>query len=241
MATNLHQWLEQAKKSHTEAASSAKGLNKGAGVSKKPKTDRPDRSDGVRKAVVAVGDYVQELGRWVGIFQGGFFIVIVFKKWPGFERSMSITSEFAQCDELHGMAWAALMEDLTNLAVAQNMKPHIDICKQFLDVDPSTWKQQMHFCRVCLTHEKERIKIQLWIDPKLDRHSDAVIAISSTFNAMIYLTILHLVLSVVGLQFQVLKLYDKFKYHHLCLYSCFRSQRPGSVWDRVQKPPNSTA
>ena len=95
----------------------------------------------VRKTVIATGDYVQELGRWVCIFQGGFFTVAVFQKRPGFEHSMSVTSEFAQSPELLDMAWAALMEDLSNLARTK------ELCK-------------VHFCRVYLTHEKERIKIQ---------------------------------------------------------------------------------
>lgn len=159
MATKLHHWLEESKRLHSSSdAPSAKGQAKRS----EPKKQKSSGSqpDGVRKAVIAVGDYVQEIGRWVGVFQGGFFTVAVFKKRPGFEKSMSVTNEFAQNDDSHQLAWASLMEDLVGLTVPNDSKSHIDVCKQFLDLEPTTWLTQVHFCRVALTHDKERIKIK---------------------------------------------------------------------------------
>lgn len=185
MATKLHTWLEQAKAKHSEAKPAAKGQSKGQ-PSKKQKSESASGSDGVRKAVIAVGDYVQEVGRWVGVFQGGLMTAAVFKKRSGFEHSMSITNEFAQNDDAHQMAWAALLEDLVCLTVSKELQPSIALFKQFLNLDPSDWQQQVNFCRVCLTHDKERIKIQFWVDPKLDRLAEAVCAICSSFDAVVY-------------------------------------------------------
>jgi hypothetical protein len=99
---------------------------------------------------------------------------------------MAITSEFTKSPDLHSMAWAALMEDLAAFNVTPDLVQHVDICKQFLHIDPETWHNQVHFCRVCLTHDKNRVKIQFWIDPKLDRLGDAICALASSLNAVIY-------------------------------------------------------
>ena len=78
------------------------------------------------------------------------------------------------------------MEDLSNVVTTPELPQHIDVCNHFQDVEPETWQKQVRFCRVCLTREKERVEIQFWIDPKLDRLGEAICAIASSFKVVIY-------------------------------------------------------
>jgi hypothetical protein len=163
------------------AAVGQKGTGKG-GAAKKRKTAHESEAS-LTQVVADIGRLSLETSRTVRQHSGALMHTCLIPLHEAFNAAVSQTAAATGTDPSmdYAQTWAALVlslaaltfDDANTASAVQTLAAHAGQVSS-----PAAMRGILHFCRVAITHDKAKVKVQLWGEPSLLPVFSAVQAIS---------------------------------------------------------------
>jgi hypothetical protein len=183
--SKLQAWMEQKRKPQPSAASVQSPPSKGGGKAKKQKSAATTSTDPMRHAIVALGDFVEELGFDNRRTKGGLCTCILIPRSDRFAASIKISTDEARNEFVDQLVFGQLLQDFARLQLPSKFAQHLHVIQQLIEADPISWERHVLLCRAAVTFDTKNDKLLLWFATRLDPILDAMSEISLYFQAII--------------------------------------------------------
>jgi hypothetical protein len=167
----MEKWLAAFQKQQGQPQPS-KGKGKGKG-SKGPKEKRR-RVQGAESqalllaAILAVGDLAAETARSDRVLRGALMRTELSEPAALHEQPLNISDNTQGTDQQNQATCAAVVAALSTTPPSEHTTAAIDALKAHTANPCAGWQTSVSHCRLAETHDREKLKLQLWVKPQLD-------------------------------------------------------------------------
>jgi hypothetical protein len=183
--SKLQAWMEQKRKPQPTATSVQTLASKGGGKAKKQKSAATTSTDPMRHALVALGDFVEELGFDNRRTKGGLCTCILIPRSHRFAAAIKVSTDESRNEFVDQLVFGQLLQDFLRLQLPPKFAQCLHVIQKLVDADPISWERHVLLCRAAVTFDTKNDKILLWLAPRLDPILDAMSDICLHFQAII--------------------------------------------------------